>query len=130
MEYEELECYCPMCGNLIETCCDLNDDLYCPDCGWGGLAYETTYKIAEEEVIEEGIEYLEGEESEENGYHIVDADNDFIDDEEDDDSDDEDTVDDDEEDDDDDEDEEEENDEDYYFYDEDEEEDDDEDDDF
>ncbi len=111
MECEELECYCPMCGNLIETCYDLNDDLYCPDCGWGGLAYETTYKIVEEEITEEGIEHLEGGESEENGYHIVDADNDFIDDEEND-PDDEDT--DDEYDDDDDEEE------DYYFYDEDE----------
>ena len=81
---------------------------------------ETTYKIAEEEVIEEGIEYLEGEESEENCYHIVDADNDFIDDdEEEDDSDDEDTddedTDDEYDDDDNDDDDEEEDDEDNDF---------------
>ena len=46
------DCYCPECGDLIETCHNLNDDLYCLDCGWNGLAYEADYITKYEEYNE------------------------------------------------------------------------------
>ena len=47
------ECYCPECGDLIETCHNLNDDLYCLGCGWNGLAYETDYITKYEDYSKE-----------------------------------------------------------------------------
>lgn len=47
------DCYCPECGELIETCNNLNKDLYCPDCGWNGLVYETDYITKYEEYTED-----------------------------------------------------------------------------
>ena len=40
---EDFYCYCPVCGELIYMCSDLNYEVHCPDCGWLGFAYQTDY---------------------------------------------------------------------------------------
>lgn len=54
MECEEFYCYCPVCGELVIICYDLNYEAYCSDCGWIGFAYQTNYiKHNDEYLFEE-----------------------------------------------------------------------------